>query len=194
MTIPDVHPSTSHRVVLTIGDDVVGWFSECAGLSIERQVEAFNEGGVNDHQAVLPGPVQHSNVTLRRGMAGPVLWQWFIAGSYDAKVQRQNVTITFLDGQGEVAATWDLIDAYPSKVGGIRLGAGENQISIEEVELAQGGEVGGAVTEGGEAGGEGSERAEMPAAEASVNIEELAGHVYRLLGDELRIERDRLGW
>ena len=121
MTVPDVNPFPSHRVVLTIGDEVGGWFSECAGLTIERHVEGFSEGGVNDHQTVLPGPVNHSNVTLRHGVAGPTLWQWFLTGAYDAKVQRQNVTITFLDGQGGTAATWDLIGAFPSKVGGVSL-------------------------------------------------------------------------
>jgi phage tail-like protein len=194
MTTTSGWPEASHRVVLTIGDEIVGWFSECAGLTIERRVEEFREGGVNDHQAVLPGPVHQGNVTLRRGLASPTLWQWFLAGSYDAKVQRQNVTITFLDGQGEAAATWNLIGAYPRKVGGVSLGASENQIAVEEVELAQGGEGGGDGAGGGEAGGEAPEGGAIPAAKPPVDIEKLAGRVYCLLSKELRIERDRLVW
>jgi phage tail-like protein len=48
---------------------------------------------------------------------------------------RASVTITMYDLTGNTWAVWDLDKAWPSKVSGPQLNAGENEVGIEELTL-----------------------------------------------------------
>jgi len=118
-----------------VGGNVQGWFTECSGLSIEREVKAHPEGGVNDYEHQLPGRVKQSKVTLKHGLAGNELWEWFQKGLYDGKVERRNLTIRLYNSDLSEAKAWNLIDAFPAKWTGPGFNSANNDITFETLEV-----------------------------------------------------------
>ena len=128
-------PVSGFRFGIEIKGIICGWFTECGGLTVERQVIPHSEGGVNDFVHQLPGRIKYTNVTLKRGVADDVLWDWFQEGLYDGKVKRLPVSIILYDGQRTKAKRWNLRDAYPVKWVGPDLKAESTQVAIESLEI-----------------------------------------------------------
>ena len=85
-------PTVKFRFTIKISDVTVGWFMECSGLSLERKTLPRPEGGVNDYTHRLPGRVEQSKVTLKRGLADNALYTWF-----EGAVRRQGRAPQCLD-------------------------------------------------------------------------------------------------
>ncbi len=129
-------PIVGFRFGVEINSIVHGWFTECSGLTIEREVFSHKEGGNNDYEHKLPGGIKCSNITLKRGIASDdVLWQWFQKGLYDGQVQRYNVSIILYNGSLTQSRRWDLENAYPIKWTGPDFNAEGNQVAIETLEI-----------------------------------------------------------
>ncbi|MBI5879535.1 MAG: phage tail protein [Chloroflexi bacterium] len=125
--------------VLTLDNNVsIGEFSECSGLSIERETKPYSEGGLNDYTHTLPGRLKHSNITLKRGVTtdSKALWKWFDAGRFDLKITRRDISIKLLDVGGETVRHWDIRGAYPIKITAPTLNSGSSEAAIETLELA----------------------------------------------------------
>ena len=79
-----VYPFTAFNFAVEInrGEDgaplVNAAFSECDGLEMSMDVKTIREGGANDRQIRLNGPVNYGQLTLKRGMTESFdLWKWF---------------------------------------------------------------------------------------------------------------------
>lgn len=186
-----IEPNLEFSFAIDIEGIVVGWFTECSSLSIEREVIPRPEGGVNNYITQLPGPIKWANITLKRGLAGPELWNWFEQGRYDGQVKRRKVTIILYKVDRTEARRWELNNAIPTKWIASNLKTDDNQVFLESLELACGsGEAGQPVQRDPET---------LPTVtnarpqKSEINQAELAQAVYRLLKQELRIEQDRLG-
>jgi phage tail-like protein len=83
----------------------------------------------------LPGRLKQNNVTLKHGLAGNELWEWFQKGMYDGKVERLNVTIVLYNADLTQKKWWDLIDAYPIKWTGPTFASDKHDITVESLEL-----------------------------------------------------------
>lgn len=129
-------PVSSFSFGIEIEGVLSGWFSECSGLSMEREVEEYKEGGVNDGNYKLPGRVKYSNLTLKRGIAESELWDWFQSGLYDGKVKRVNLSILLFDFNRKQMRRWNLRDVFPVKWNGPDFKVDGNQVALETVELA----------------------------------------------------------
>ena len=172
-----------------IGGEVKGWFTECSGLTVEREVKAHQEGGVNDYVHQLPGRIKQSNLTLKHGLSGNELWDWFQKGMYNGQVERRNISIVLYDSQLTEIKRWDLTDVYPAKWTGPDFNSDKNDITVETLEFAHAG----------------SDQAvqRMPDDEQSsqnksggkqaIDLAMLTNKVYALFKQELRLERERLG-
>ena len=130
-----VDPVAGHRFGIEIEGIIQGWFTDCGGLTIERKIESHREGGVNDYVHHLPGRVEYTNVTLKRGVADNALWDWFQKGLYDGKVERRGVSIILYNQDYSKAKRWNLRDAYPVKWTGPELRTDNNQAAVETLEL-----------------------------------------------------------
>ncbi len=87
-------PAPEYLFVVELTGIIVGLFTECSGIEIKREVKSWREGGVNNYEHQLPGPVSYSTITLKRGLSlSRALWDWFQAGLYDLNVQRINFSI-----------------------------------------------------------------------------------------------------
>jgi phage tail-like protein len=112
-------------------------FAECDGLEMTIDVKTIRSGGASDHAFRVPGFVNYSNLTLKRGMTGNFdLWSWFedsIANPY----LRADAEIVLLgeDG-GTERARFQLRRCLPVKVKAPALHAKDGQVAIEELQLA----------------------------------------------------------
>ena len=131
----DISPVAGFRFGVELGDQAVAWFTECSGLSVERTVVPYEEGGVNTHVHQLPSRVKYTNVTLKRGIADDVLWAWFQEGLYDGKVRRENVSILLYNADRSKARRWNLVRAYPTKWTGPDLRSSDNSVAIETLQI-----------------------------------------------------------
>ena len=87
-------PAPAYLFYVELAGIIVGAFSECSGLSVKRDVETVKEGGVNDYVHKLPGRMEYSNITLKRGLTiSRQLWSWMKHGQYNTKVRRINFSI-----------------------------------------------------------------------------------------------------
>jgi phage tail-like protein len=135
-----IEPIVKFRFALTMTGksgkvNVIGWFTECNGLTIEREPIPYKEGGVNDFEHQLPGRVKQSRVTLKRGLADNSLWDWFQEGLYDGKVERRNVSIILYNSDLTKKKQWDLDSAFPVKWTGPDFQSDTNQVAVETLEL-----------------------------------------------------------
>ncbi len=130
-----VDPVVKFRFSVKIKDAVVGWFTDCSGLTIERETVQHPEGGINDYVHQLPGRVKQTRVTLKRGLADNALWTWFEKGLYDGKVERNNVSIILYNSDLSKKKQWDLENAYPVKWTGPDFQSDSNQAAVESLEI-----------------------------------------------------------
>lgn len=129
-------PVVGYSFGIEIEGLIVGWFTECGGLSIERETEPVREGGTNDFVYYLPKGVEYkARISMKRGIVDEVLWNWFQEGLYDGKVGRKNVSIILYNGDRSKAKRWNLRQAFPVKWGGPDLRAEGSKIALETLEL-----------------------------------------------------------
>ena len=128
-------PVASFRFYVELEGIIQGYFTECSGLSIEREVYTHREGGINDYEHKLPGRVKHTNITLKKGIAANELWNWFKEGLYDGKVNRQDMSILLYNSDRTKVKRWNLSGVYPIKWTGPDLNTEGAQSAIETVEL-----------------------------------------------------------
>ncbi|MBN2393296.1 MAG: phage tail protein [Anaerolineae bacterium] len=114
-------PAPAYLFYVELSGIIVGAFSECSGLSLKRGTETVKEGGVNNFVHKLPGRMEFSNITLKRGLTvSRQLWSWMTHGRYNTKVRRINFSII----QG--APGHNLVTAFANAVSGNMLGEGES--------------------------------------------------------------------
>ena len=186
-----VDPQLGFSFAVQLEDKILGWFTECGALTIEREVKPQPEGGVNDYIHQLPGRLKRLNITLKHGLAGNELWQWFQQGLYDVKVESRNISIVLYDGTLAEVRRWDLVDVYPAKWNGSTLNSANKEVFIESVEFAY---AGSSAPEATDQRQENDQAVSNPtSSQPEIDIQALAQKVYQLLKEELRVERERLG-
>ncbi len=188
VVVGSVSPVSDFRFGLELSGLVVGWFTECGGLTITRSVFPVQEGGVNDYIHQLPGQVGRTNITLKRGVADSTLWDWFQKGQYDGQVERRNISIILLDQEQIELERWNLVDVFPVKWSVSDLIASDNTIAVETIEMVCG--------DSGESSGGASPSPAPKQQELKMDptrLNQLAHHVCDLFRQDVRWERDRLG-
>jgi phage tail-like protein len=113
-----------------------GGFSECTGLDMSLDVEEYKEGGNNGLILRFPTRVKWSNLRLKRGIAtSDELWLWHF-GFVQGQVVRRDGVVTLQDEQQNPVKSWSFTHGLPVKWTGPSLNAAQNQIAIEELEIA----------------------------------------------------------
>lgn len=187
-------PMPGYGFVVLLDKIVRGWFTECSGISVEREVIAYAEGGVNDHIHQLPGRVKAAHVTLKHGVAGNELWKWFQQGQYNGQVKQHHVSIAIINGSLIPLTLWNLLDAYPVKWSGPGLKTESGDVLVEEVQLAYEGSSGGSLGIGIQRKPDELSVSSQPQVDPTINLSALAAKVYALFQADLRVERERLGY
>jgi phage tail-like protein len=115
-------------------------FAECDGLDMRMQVRTIREGGNNERQIQLAGPVSYSNLTLRRGMTPNFdLWHWFAktVEPGGATLRSSRAVVVLLDADGVTERVRFILErCLPVRLKAPTLHALEGQVAVEELEIA----------------------------------------------------------
>jgi phage tail-like protein len=127
------------RFYVQVDGILYGEFTECTGLSMQRETQDFAEGGLNDKVHKLPGRIKYDNITLRRGMITPELWFWCMGGDLlgmSGRPNLRNIFIFLATDSGVPYVTWVVNGAYPTRWSGPSLKTDSKELAIEEIQLA----------------------------------------------------------
>ncbi|MGH6628827.1 MAG: phage tail protein [Burkholderiales bacterium] len=119
---------------------VKGAFRECTGMGSENEVVEYKASGEKGEQVVkkVPGRMKWNNITLKRGITASMeMWAWrklVEQGKVDDA--RKNGSIVMFSTNGDEVARWDFVNAWPSKISGPTANAQNNEVGIEELEIA----------------------------------------------------------
>ncbi len=175
---------------VTIEGRDVGYFTECQGLSFERDVVEHKEGGTNDFVYMLPGRARQGTVTLKRGVDPDLeLLEWYNLGAINGKMPRDDVSVVIFDRAHNEVARFDLVEAFPAEYSGPALRADDVAPAVQSLSIVYGGQSEG----GGGDGGEGAEGGEAEKEKTEVDLAALAKNVYALMKRDARLDRERLG-
>ncbi len=132
---PGPYPNSSFSV--RVGNKTIADFLECSSPGIEvNEVEYRSGSDPSRTVRKLTGLAKYTNVTLKRGVTTDTeLYDW-MRNVRDGNIDRRDVIITLLDGQGLPLAAWRLHKAFPVKWSGPSLNSKSNEIAIESIELA----------------------------------------------------------
>jgi phage tail-like protein len=112
-------------------------FSDCDGLDMTIEVKTIREGGSNDRQIRLAGPVAYGQITLKRGMTADFgLWSWLRDTVNDPRLRADgDIVVLAADGTTE-RVRFQLGRCIPVKIRAPTLNAKDGQIAVEELQLA----------------------------------------------------------
>lgn len=141
---------TSCRFFLRIEnlpEPVDAFFMDLKGVKRSQEVVEICEvtpqrwGNATSGQVIrtkIPGNVKNNNLTLRRGITqSQNLWKWFESvqqGNW--KQQRRSGSLSIFDQEATERVRFSFQRAWPVSYVISDLGAGSNEIEIEELELA----------------------------------------------------------
>jgi len=120
-----------------VGDaGLFGDFHAVEGLGSSIEPYEYAEGGKNDGQHVLPGPVKLGRITLKWGMMDrSTLYDWCAAVQVGTSF-RQDLLVMQLTRLGIPLRIYAITGAWPTSWKGADLDATQSAFPVEEVELA----------------------------------------------------------
>ena len=123
-------------IAIGLGLAPAAGFSECGGLEMTMQPEEYRQGGENDTVRKFAARVTWTNLRLRRGVAfSNDLWGWLY--SYvQGRGKRRDGMITLRDDQQNAVRVWQFKRGLPIKWTGPAMNALQNQVALEELEIA----------------------------------------------------------
>lgn len=115
-------------------------FQEVSGISTEMETEPVVEGG-NQYTRLLPKSLKHSNLVLKRGIAGMdsplVVWcRDVLETDFTKPISTQQIGVRLMDEQGIPVRSWAFNEAYPVKWNIDGFNSTKNEVAIETIELS----------------------------------------------------------
>ncbi len=129
------YPQAKFRYTVEIDGLTAGGFSEVSGFDATVDVIEYREGDMVQTPLKLPGLKKYGNITLKQGVTDSmVMYEWLYAG-VEGDVQRKTLTITLNDATGAAVASWQVINAWPTKYTAPDFNATSSEVAIETVEV-----------------------------------------------------------
>ncbi|GGI46867.1 phage tail protein [Paenibacillus marchantiophytorum] len=111
-------------------------FSEISGFDASLSVIEYREGNETITPRKLPGLAKYGNISLKWGVTDSLdMYNW-MSESIQGKISRKTVTIIAINEEGGDVATWQVIEAWPSKYSAPSFKGTGNEVAIESLELA----------------------------------------------------------
>lgn len=130
------YPHGRFRYKVEIDGLDAGGFSEVSGFDLSIDVMEYREGDGVQTPMKMPGLRRYSNIVLKQGLADSmVLYDW-ITTAVDGAVERKTITITLLDEEESPAASWQVINAWPTRYTAPDFDANASEVAIESLEIA----------------------------------------------------------
>jgi phage tail-like protein len=111
-------------------------FQEVTGLTVDVNLDTYNEGGENRFVHRLPGRTRYSDLVLKRGMTlVSGVTAWCLDAIENFNYQPTNMLISLLNEDHIPVSSWYVANAIPIKYDITGLNAEQNQIVIESMTL-----------------------------------------------------------
>lgn len=111
-------------------------FSEVSGFDASLDVVEYREGTDVITPRKLPGLAKYGNITLKWGVTDSMdMYQW-MQDCIEGNVERKTVTIIAVDEEGTDVATWQVIEAWPTKYTAPDFNGTASEVAIELLEVA----------------------------------------------------------
>jgi phage tail-like protein len=130
-------PYRNFRFLLEIDSIVQAGFSECTIPDTTSDVVDYREGNEQPSARKLPGLTKWGNITLKWGATDSLdLYNWRkLVEQGKMKDARRKVTVILQDEEGNNAARWEFVDAWPSKYDAPDVTAKGNDVAVETLEI-----------------------------------------------------------
>lgn len=127
------YPIPVYRFDVSFGEGSKMAFSEVSGLDISNEPITYRD---NMGAKYMPGMEQPVNLTLTRGItnSGDDLYEWINSISYNT-INKKDVLISLVDPSGDPVVSWNVKNAFPTKLSAPSLNASSNEVAIESLEL-----------------------------------------------------------
>ena len=131
-----MYPKAKFRYKVEIDGMEAGGFSEVTGGDITVEPIEYREGDMSAETPIkVVGLKKYGNITLKQGMTDSrVLYEW-LEPAINGDAERKTVTITLLDETQAPIASWQAINAWPTKYTVPDLNATASEIAIETLEI-----------------------------------------------------------
>lgn len=113
-------------------------FTEVSGLDVETEVIEYRHGQSPEFSKTkMPGMQKFSNITMKRGTFenDNEFYKWWNTVKLNT-IERRDVTIKLLNESHDPVITWNVKNAWPTKVQSTDLKADGNEVAIESIEIA----------------------------------------------------------
>ncbi len=111
-------------------------FSEVTGYDASIEIIEYREGNEIITPRKLPGLAKYGNITLKWGTTDSMdLYDW-IQECIEGTVERKTITIIAIDEEGGDVATWQVVEAWPTKYTVPNFNGTGKEVAIESLELA----------------------------------------------------------
>lgn len=115
-------------------------FTEVTGLDFETEVIEYRSGDDPTYNKLKqPGLKKYSNVTFKKGifLGDYNFYNYWIKTFYFQEQNTQyrtTVVVQLLNEQHQPVLTWNLLNAWPTKIQSTDLKADANEVAIESIE------------------------------------------------------------
>lgn len=134
-TMAATYPIPTYRFTVTVGKEQMA-FSSVSGLEQSVEKIEYKDGLGGLYQ--MPGQAQSVTLTLKRGVMpkNSQLYDWMSSISLN-RVEKKDISISLTDEAGkELLVTWNVSNAFPTKLTAPSLDATSNEVAFEELSLA----------------------------------------------------------
>ena len=112
-------------------------FRDVAGLTMELEEQAYNEGGENRFSHKFPVRGRYPDLVLKRGLRTESgLRKWVVDAVHNLVIQPATVWVTLLDEKHAPLQTYTVVGAWPKKWVISDFSAESSEIVVETLELA----------------------------------------------------------
>lgn len=137
-------PFKNFRFLVEIDGIVQAGFREVTVPDSTTDVVEYREGNEKTiTPRKLPGLTKYGNLTLKWGVTDSLeLYNWRrLVETGQIEKARRNLAVIVLDDEGNPAARWEFLNAWPSKYDAPDLNATANEVAIETLEIVHEGMV-----------------------------------------------------
>ena len=130
------YPLVTFRFEVEWGGTKIG-FTEVSGLDVETEVIEYRHGASPVHSKIkMPGMQKYSNITLKRGVFANdnEYYDWWNTVQLNT-IERRDITIKLLNEDGDPVITYNVANAWPTKVQSASMKADASEAAIESMEI-----------------------------------------------------------
>lgn len=131
------YPFTKFRYKVEFGGTDTASFSEVSGFDASIDVVEYREGDMRPTPMKVQGLTKYGNVTLKWGLTdSKKFYEWMSSGLEGAVVRKETISISLLNEAGTAVASWQVINAWPTKYTAPDFNATASEVAIETLEIA----------------------------------------------------------